>query len=261
MIEHDTSAILSQILKEITSLKENNNPSEPLLSVEMPVKSIEQNELFAAMAKSQGEMPIASKGSVNPFFKSNYAAFSDIVKASRAVLSKHNLSVSQSIIERENGQKYLYTVLMHASGQFIASRVKIIPPKPDIQEFGKYVSYLKRYTYASLVGVADAQEDDDGESAMVEARKDIYPYKKEEAKKDPVHLNPHSQVTISRDQYQIINDELDAHPDEELGAKLLLTFNIETLANLPRDRFKDTLSTIRRIRAQMDENSARKGEK
>src|SRR5690606_29098931 len=86
---------------------------EPLLSDEMPIRSKKQHELFASLSKAQAEMPIATKGSTNPFFKSSYASFADIIKASRAVLSKHNLSISQSIIERENGQRYLYTVLTH----------------------------------------------------------------------------------------------------------------------------------------------------
>jgi len=251
MITHDTSAILSQILKEITSLKENNR-QEPLLSEEMPLRSTEQNELFAAMAKAQADMPIATRGSINPFFKSNYASFSDIIKASRPVLSKNNLAVAQNIMERENGQKYLYTILMHASGQFVASRLKIMPPKPDIQEFGKYVSYLKRYSYAALVGVADELEDDDGETVMAEVRKDIYPYKKEENKKDPVVINPHQNITISRDQYQILNDALENHPDDELAANLLTTFKIQTLADLPRDQFSTVHKHINKIRAALE---------
>ncbi len=248
--------IVPQNSKDLTSLKENTR-QEPLLSEEMPLKSIEQKELFAAMAKAQSEMPIATKSSVNPFFKSNYASFSDIVKASRPVLSKNGLSVSQNIIERENGQKYLYTILMHASGQFLASRLKIIPQKPDIQEFGKYVSYIKRYTYASIVGVADAQEDDDGESAMAEVRKDIYPYKKEENKKDPIHVNPHSDITISRDQYQILNDELEDHPNKEMTKTLLTAYKITTLADLPREDFGKILAKIRTIRTNLEGNAAR----
>lgn len=248
----ETTVTLSQILKEITSLKESYTSPEPLLSEEMPLKSTEQNELFSALAKAQTEMPIASKGSINPFFKSSYASFSDIVKASRPVLSKNGLAVSQNIMERENGQKYLYTILMHSSGQFIASRIKIMPPKPDIQEFGKYVSYVKRYSYAALVGVADSEEDDDGETVMAEVRKDIYPYKREENKKDPILTNPHKDITISRDQYQVLNDALQNHPEEEILSSLLNTFKIQTLADLPRDQFTTVLKHVNKIRATLE---------
>ncbi len=255
----NTNEILPQISKEITSSRENIR-QEPLLSEEMPLKSTEQKDLFGAMAKAQAEMPVASKSSVNPFFKSNYASFSDIVKASRPVLSKNGLSVIQTIVERENGQKYLYTLLMHASGQFIASRLKIIPLKQDIQEFGKYVSYIKRYTYASIVGVADAQEDDDGESSMAEVRKDIYPYKKEENKKDPIYVNPHSDITISRDQYQVINDELEDHPNKDMTKTLLTAYKISTLADLPREDFGKILAKIRTIRTNLEGNASRKSD-
>jgi hypothetical protein len=241
----DNNATLSQILKEISSIRESYTSREPLLSEEMPLKSTEQNELFAALAKAQTEMPIASKGSINPFFKSSYASFCDIIKASRPVLSKNGLAVSQNIMERENGQKYLYTVLMHSSGQFMASRLKILPPKPDIQEFGKYVSYLKRYSYAALVGVADSEEDDDGETVMAEVRKDMYPYKKEENKKDPVFTNPHQEITISRDQYQILNETLEDCPERNTVIQdLEKTFKISTLADLPRQHFSKVLKHV-----------------
>ena len=240
MNPQDTPHILSQILKVVTSLQENNVGREPLLSEEMPLGSPEQNKLFEALAKAQSEMKPAIKDSTNPFFKSKYADWSSIIKASREALTKYGLSVSQVIIDRENGQKYLYTKVGHASGQFIASRVKVIPPKPDPQSLGATITYLKRYSYSTLVGVSDPYEDDDGEALMEAHRSEqvkpavshVY-----EKKIDPI-VQESSYVTLSHDQYDMINDALKEHPVDGLIEDIKKAYRVETLADLPRKDFK-----------------------
>jgi hypothetical protein len=163
-------------------------------------------------------------------------------------LSKNGLSVSQDIVERENGQKYLYTVLMHSSGQFKASRIKIAPAKTDIQEFGKYVSYLKRYTYASLVGVADAMEDDDGESSMKEVREERRETSPLPKNKRPMPLP--SEETITRDQLEQLNLELDEYPD--IVDMVLDGFKIQTLADMPKQQFLWAIKRVRQIKETKD---------
>jgi hypothetical protein len=123
------------------------------------------NELFTALAKAQSEMHAAVKGSDNPFFKSKYADFSEVVTASRPALAKNGLSVIQRIIIADDGSEILHSILGHISGQYIDSTMRIKPEKNDVQALGKYITYLKRYTYAALVGVIT--EDDDGNSASV----------------------------------------------------------------------------------------------
>ena len=128
-------------------------------------RSSELNELFSALSKSQAEMKVACKDSSNPFFKSKYANLQSIIESSRPSLCKNGLSVVQQIIPNEQGQECLVTVLGHGSGQWIASSIRISPIKTDIQSLGSYITYLRRYSYASIIGVYDG-EDDDGESNM-----------------------------------------------------------------------------------------------
>src|SRR6266436_1456266 len=94
---------------------------------------IEKKELYTALAQAQGEMEIAGKNKTNPFFKSSYADFTSIVCASRPALVKYGLCVMQSIEPTEDGKHHLVTILAHASGQEVSSRVKINPPKDDVQ--------------------------------------------------------------------------------------------------------------------------------
>lgn len=123
------------------------------------------NELATALAKAQAEFTTAKKDKDNPFFKSKYADFESIIAASRPALCKHGLSVIQSPTTDETGNSYLVTILMHSSGQWIKSKAKHNPQKSDIQSLASYNTYLKRMCYASLIGVATGDDDDDGNAA------------------------------------------------------------------------------------------------
>ena len=131
------------------------------------MRSEQINELMGALAKAQGEMSGAVKDSNNPFFKSKYADLNSIWNACREPLSKNGLAVTQITTEYE-GTIYLETCLGHASGQYIISkmpiRVKSDGKTNELQEMGKALTYLRRYSLAALVGVAP-DEDDDGNSA------------------------------------------------------------------------------------------------
>lgn len=126
---------------------------------------MEYKELFTALALAQSEMEIAEKSSSNPFYKSKYADFAEVVRATRPHLTKHGLSVMQPIVTFSD-KTYLKTMLCHSSGHSISSEIIINPPKNDVQSLGSYITYLKRYTYMSIVGVAVGDEDDDGNKAL-----------------------------------------------------------------------------------------------
>ncbi len=130
---------------------------------------LKYNELFAALAKAQAEMQTAGMNSQNPFFKSRYADFTEIVRASRPSLAANGLCVIQRIITATDGMT-LCTTLGHSSGQYIESEMRISPAKADVQSLGSYITYLKRYAYAALVGVLISDEDDDAEGTMQETR-------------------------------------------------------------------------------------------
>jgi hypothetical protein len=128
------------------------------------MKSSDQlGELFGALAKAQATMGAALKDSTNPFFKSNYANLEAVVGISRGPLTDNGLCVTQPPVMGEVGE-ILLTVLGHASGQWISSEIVLKPTKTDPQSLGSYITYMRRYAYASIVGVVTA--DDDGESAM-----------------------------------------------------------------------------------------------
>ena len=119
-------------------------------------------ELFAALAKAQGEVENASKSSNNPHFKSKYADLAEVLNTVRPVFAKHGLSIVQSTAF--NGAFVSVTTLVaHSSGGLIYSTASAVPSKTDAQGIGSTTTYLRRYSLAAMSGVA--QEDDDGNAA------------------------------------------------------------------------------------------------
>lgn len=222
----------TKILEEIEILKDQIEKSRN----EQRYESDQLSELFASLAKSQLEMEIAKTDCANPFFKSKYADLTSVVKASRPFLAKNGLSVIQRILPSTQGVPYLYTRLCHASGQWIESKMAIIPAKNDIQTTGSYITYLRRYCYAAIVGVVSSEEDDDAEQAIQNERK--------------ISNNTNLIVSskISREQLEIISKELDGHSG--IVENILKGFAISKLADLESKHFSKCIERIKQIKSQ-----------
>lgn len=229
-IKENLEKISSQI-EELEILKSRNCEGQ----------SKETTKLFEALAKAQGEMKVAEPNSTNPYFKSEYADLKAIIEASRPALSKYGLAVIQHILPTDGGQNIMHTKLCHSSGQWIESRMRIVPPKNDIQTLGSYITYLRRYTYAAIVGCVVGDEDDDGETAM-EAEKERVakgPSTKYSTKKE-------SYETITKEQLEELEYELRGHDD--LAEEILDRMRLHSLADMPKSKFLNSIKRIREIK-------------
>lgn len=151
-------------------------------------------KLAEALSKAQGTMKNAIKDSNNPYFKSTYADLASVSDACRAELAANSLSVTQ-LPEMRDGRLILNYVLMHSSGEWISGELEMTPVKSDPQGIGSAITYARRYSLASIVGVAT--EDDDGnaasgqQSARSGAIKDV-----ERTTEDiPIKKNGHAEST------------------------------------------------------------------
>lgn len=131
-------------------------------------KSAETNELFTAMAKAQGEFKSIPMDKKNPHFKSSYASLTATQEGTREFLSKHGLALIQSI-DIENDIYFLETMLTHSSGQWVASKLKLILDKNNMQGLGSAITYAKRYAWQAMLGVV-GDEDDDGNAAVANGK-------------------------------------------------------------------------------------------
>lgn len=127
------------------------------------LKSESINELAAALVKAQAAMTFAKKDSANPFFKSKYADLSAVVEAIKKPLADNGLAYTQATDIDEHGGVIIETTLMHTSGQWIESRLRMVPVKADPQGIGSCITYGRRYGLQALVGLP--ADDDDGNAA------------------------------------------------------------------------------------------------
>lgn len=180
-------------------------------------KSEQINELATALAKAQAQIKGALKDSNNPFFKSDYADLASCWEACRGPLTSHGLSVIQTfdsrVITEGTIHTALVTTLMHSSGQWIDSTVPIMPIKNDPQTFTATVTYLRRSSLSSIVGLA--QIDDDGETAVGRKDHGSHTTAPQQSKPSaPLAYNPKTLVPIGKDK----GSPIDKWSIEELRA-------------------------------------------
>jgi hypothetical protein len=125
-------------------------------------------KLAAALAKAQGVIEDAVKDAQNPHFKSKFADLSSVRAAIRGPLSDNGIAYVQLV--RSGGKAVeVETLLLHDSGQVIGDTLTIPLLQNTPQAVGSAISYGRRYSLMSIVGLA--ADDDDAESAMLRGGK------------------------------------------------------------------------------------------
>ena len=120
-------------------------------------------DLFTALIKAQSEMGSAVKDAQNPHFRSRYASLAAVIDAVIPVLNANGVGVLQ-LPSIEGSEVRLTTILMHSSGQRLSSTVGApLGKKQDAQAVGSAITYLRRYSLQSIMGLP--VEDDDGNAA------------------------------------------------------------------------------------------------
>lgn len=128
--------------------------------------SDQTDKIDAALAKAQAELENPTKDAVNPHFRSKYATLDAGLNIVRGVLSKHGISVTQPT-SFEDDCLILYTRLA-CQGQWIMAAYPVCRLPVKQQEMGSALTYSRRYSLFSMVGIA-GEEDDDANAATVPA--------------------------------------------------------------------------------------------
>ncbi len=134
-----------------------------------PEMSGQVDMVLGSLMKAKQQIGSVKKDSKNPFHKSNYASLNAYIDASES----HLLEQGLILIQAGNGtyqEPMIVATLMHPeSGQWIKSYLPILNPKLDSQGLGSSVTYMRRYSIATLLGLV--AEDDDGETAVGRGKK------------------------------------------------------------------------------------------
>jgi hypothetical protein len=174
-----------------------------------------------AFIAAQIAMEPARKQSTNPAFKAKYADLSAVQEACFPALHANGFGI-QYLSGFDDHGEYVETVFLHSSGERFATRVRLIVGKNDMQGYGSAKTYARRYGLLDLAGIAP--EDDDGNAAA----------------KAPVV----DKRAISANQFTELRDLIERTRSDE--TKLLAFFKLETLEEMPVDKFSAALSMLRK---------------
>jgi len=176
--------------------------------------SAEINELALALSKAQSQMDYATKGSKNPFFKSNYASLADCWAVAREPLALNELALIQTCVPSDKNEVVVETILAHSSGQWIGSVLAVPVLKNEAQSFGSALTYNRRYSMCAILGISP--EDDDGNMATAAAPKKTFTKGRE---------------TITSEAAKMINQCNDAEQLELAYKEILLTVTTQSEKN------------------------------
>ena len=127
------------------------------------------SKLAEALSKAQGELENVAKAATAQIksdkgsYSYAYATLGDGLAIVRPVLSKHGLAITHQTRIRNEGL-VLLARLLHVSGEWLESEWPLGPINMLPKERGSALTYARRYTLFSLVGIA-GDDDDDGEAA------------------------------------------------------------------------------------------------
>lgn len=154
--------------------------------------------IYKQLFEAKKEIGKISKDSKNPFFKSKYFDINSLLEHVEPILQKHNLLLLQPIVDGK-----VSTVIVDIeTGDKVVSEISLLGLK-DAQKTGSEITYYRRYTAQSLLGLQ--AEDDDGNKASKKApvkvliKKDYKDCKtKEELRAYYASLNPERQNAMKQ---------------------------------------------------------------
>lgn len=155
-------------------MQDTNNESLTTASASAKAQAL----LHGALAKAQGQFRQITKNchvtirpKEAPAYSFDYADLEELISATRPALSAHGLAVVQSIGVDQQGQGYIDTVLVHADGGSMHSRIPVprFTALEDPKKLGAVLTYLRRYQYAALLCLA-ADDDLDQDGGHVDDR-------------------------------------------------------------------------------------------
>ena len=197
-------------------------------------RSEQIDQLATALSKFQGslEQPkmnstVKIKTRTGGEYSFKYADLAECKAAAKKPLAENGLAVTQ-LIEDDYS---LITMLVHSSGQWISSRVKMPIMEQGAQAVGSAITYAKRYAFCSILGIV-ADDDEDGSLSQGNS-----------AQKSPAKAP-------ARDGKQVFNQALMERPDffdkiykyekaaKEKGASFSLKAFIDSVYQIDAPSFK-----------------------
>lgn len=126
--------------------------------------------IYEKLLDLQGQMPKLQKDSLNPHYKNSYVSLEAVLALVLPELNKRGILLLQ-LPDNVGGAPALTTKLIDTKDSMeVESTMMLVLEKDNPQGQGSALTYAKRYSILSILGLT-ADEDDDGEKAS-SSRKD-----------------------------------------------------------------------------------------
>ncbi|MCJ8300520.1 MAG: ERF family protein [Pseudomonadales bacterium] len=112
--------------------------------------------IIKSLLKAQGEFHNLSKNAKGYGYE--YLTLDKLIDETREILTKNGLVIVQTLDGRD-----LVTTLYHETGESIVSRYELqevaVGKANAAQQFGAAITYARRYSYAAILNIAQADDD------------------------------------------------------------------------------------------------------
>jgi hypothetical protein len=123
------------------------------------------SQLVKALIEAKKKFKTLAKNKVNPHFRNKYADLAAVYDAVDDALAANGLTVMQPLVSDNGNGLWIRTELLHVSGESKCS-VYPLPGGVKSQELASAITYGRRYSLSSLLGIAADDEDDDGNGSQ-----------------------------------------------------------------------------------------------
>ena len=123
--------------------------------------------IYQKLFNAKKEIGAISKDSKNPFFKSKYFDVNQLLQHVEPILTKHDLLLLQPL--KENN---VITQIYDIENSVCIESYIALPNIQDPQKLGSAITYFRRYTLQSLLGL-QAEDDDANKASKPDTAKQI----------------------------------------------------------------------------------------
>jgi hypothetical protein len=198
------------------------------------------NELASALAKAR--LGFEEVGANKKGMDKNWADLPYVLGKVNHGLAVNGLSFVQYTTIEDDSSTILVTKLMHASGQWICSRLRLILGDTD-KGNDRSLQINKRMQALALLGIWPLEDKlDDGDMELEE--------KVISGMFDPhVKITKKSKEVISKEQYEQVLHELEGWP--KIAKGIMDLYDITTLRDMPKENFITDVERIRKLKIDL----------
>lgn len=119
-----------------------------------------------ALIQIQRELtPLMKSAENGAFTGATYVPLDEVTEAAHTLLSAYKIAILQPMTTDDNGHAALETILVHESGQSFSRITKLAMNNVSPQAHGSAVTYTRRYSLMTMIGLTARDDDDDGNKA------------------------------------------------------------------------------------------------